>query len=128
MVCGVRLALFSFIEVSKPSGSWDELVVSVQCFPSNPSLPLACYIISPFMGIVGLCVLATGKGYRGRVGFVCTMAEIGCNWARIGPSKSSQSLSILRFNLGKLFATFSNHILSSEDWNAFGLVEPLPRG
>ncbi|GJT12549.1 hypothetical protein Tco_0859591 [Tanacetum coccineum] len=40
MVCGVRLALFSFIEVSKPSGSWDELVVSVQCFPSNPSLPL----------------------------------------------------------------------------------------
>ncbi|GKB23343.1 hypothetical protein Tco_0862744 [Tanacetum coccineum] len=28
------------------------------------------------------------------VGFVCTMAEIGCNWARIGPSKSSQSLSI----------------------------------
>ncbi|GJV32072.1 hypothetical protein Tco_1392472 [Tanacetum coccineum] len=22
------------------------------------------------------------------------MAEIGCNWARIGPSKSSQSLSI----------------------------------
>ncbi|GJW63915.1 hypothetical protein Tco_0115799 [Tanacetum coccineum] len=31
-------------------------------------------------------------GYE--VGFVCTMAEIGCNWARIGPSKSSQSLSI----------------------------------
>ncbi|GJU97365.1 retrovirus-related pol polyprotein from transposon TNT 1-94 [Tanacetum coccineum] len=29
-----------------------------------------------------------------QVGFVCTMAEIGCNWARIGPSKSSQSLSI----------------------------------
>ncbi|GJW93743.1 reverse transcriptase domain-containing protein [Tanacetum coccineum] len=28
-----------------------------------------------------------------QVGFVCTMAEIGCNWARIGPSKSSQSLS-----------------------------------
>ncbi|GJW85660.1 hypothetical protein Tco_0158805 [Tanacetum coccineum] len=27
------------------------------------------------------------------MGFVCTMAEIGCNWARIGPSKSSQSLS-----------------------------------
>ncbi|GJS85014.1 hypothetical protein Tco_0751555 [Tanacetum coccineum] len=32
------------------------------------------------------------RGYE--VGFVCTMAEIGCNWARIGPSKSSQSLSI----------------------------------
>ncbi|GKC12098.1 hypothetical protein Tco_1008880 [Tanacetum coccineum] len=27
------------------------------------------------------------------MGFVCTMVEIGCNWARIGPSKSSQSLS-----------------------------------
>ncbi|GJW55490.1 hypothetical protein Tco_0099575 [Tanacetum coccineum] len=40
-----------------------------------------------------------GMGLAGRpnkvqVGFVCTMAEIGCNWARIGPSKSSQSLSI----------------------------------
>ncbi|GJW58761.1 hypothetical protein Tco_0105492 [Tanacetum coccineum] len=33
-------------------------------------------------------------GKVGKVGFVCTMAEIGCNWARIGPSKSSQSLSI----------------------------------
>ncbi|GJS74943.1 hypothetical protein Tco_0724824 [Tanacetum coccineum] len=28
------------------------------------------------------------------VGFVCQMAEIGCSWARLGPSKSSQSLSI----------------------------------
>ncbi|GJZ44578.1 hypothetical protein Tco_0591833 [Tanacetum coccineum] len=43
-----------------------------------------------------------GLGFGGKrvrpnkvqVGFVCTMAEIGCNWARIGPSKSSQSLSI----------------------------------
>ncbi|GKD25553.1 hypothetical protein Tco_1231767 [Tanacetum coccineum] len=43
-----------------------------------------------------------GKGFGAKglwpnkvqVGFVCTMAEIGCNWARIGPSKSSQSLSI----------------------------------
>ncbi|GJW26150.1 putative reverse transcriptase domain-containing protein [Tanacetum coccineum] len=37
------------------------------------------------------------RGYgpnKVQVGFVCTMAEIGCNWARIGPSKSSQSLSI----------------------------------
>ncbi|GKA03941.1 retrotransposon protein, putative, ty1-copia subclass [Tanacetum coccineum] len=40
----------------------------------------------------GFEVLAPrGEGYE--VGFVCTMAEIGCNWARIGPSKSSQSLS-----------------------------------
>ncbi|GJT29874.1 hypothetical protein Tco_0910149 [Tanacetum coccineum] len=32
------------------------------------------------------------------VDFVCTMAEIGCNWARIGPSKSSQSLSKMHTN------------------------------
>ncbi|GJT96164.1 hypothetical protein Tco_1091682 [Tanacetum coccineum] len=37
-----------------------------------------------------VCIGPTGFG----VGFACTMAEIGCNWARIGPSKSSQSLSI----------------------------------
>ncbi|GKG53697.1 hypothetical protein Tco_0555097, partial [Tanacetum coccineum] len=30
-----------------------------------------------------------GNGFE--VGFVCTMAEIGCSRARIGPSKSSQS-------------------------------------
>ncbi|GJS13749.1 hypothetical protein Tco_0408221 [Tanacetum coccineum] len=59
----------------------------------------------------GFCEMSIGKGYRGdgevgigegelgrpnkvQVGFVCTMAEIGCNWARIGSSKSSQSLSI----------------------------------
>ncbi|GJW15668.1 reverse transcriptase domain-containing protein [Tanacetum coccineum] len=29
-----------------------------------------------------------------QVGFMCTMAEVGCTKARIGPSKSSQSLSI----------------------------------
>ncbi|GJY18819.1 hypothetical protein Tco_0390310 [Tanacetum coccineum] len=38
-----------------------------------------------------------GVGFGGKgvevMGFVCTMAEIGCNWAKIGPSKSSQSLS-----------------------------------
>ncbi|GKF48835.1 hypothetical protein Tco_0142086, partial [Tanacetum coccineum] len=37
--------------VSKPSGSWDELVVSVQCFPSNPSLPLASLHLSHWMGV-----------------------------------------------------------------------------
>ncbi|GJY90319.1 hypothetical protein Tco_0505515 [Tanacetum coccineum] len=65
-------------EVSKPSGSWDELVVSVQCFPSNPSLPLFLYTISPLKGGLGLSDFQVGM-------------VIG---AGIGPSKSSQSLSI----------------------------------
>ncbi|GJZ27775.1 hypothetical protein Tco_0572422 [Tanacetum coccineum] len=47
-------------------------------------------------GEVGLIFGGYMEGCRDgyEVGFVCTMAEIGCNWARIGPSKSSQSLSI----------------------------------
>ncbi|GJT66035.1 hypothetical protein Tco_1017515 [Tanacetum coccineum] len=53
------------------SWTWDELVVSVQCLSSNPSLPLF------------LLHHLTIHGVRD---FVCTMAEIGCNWAKIGPS------------------------------------------
>ncbi|GJU93910.1 hypothetical protein Tco_1318666 [Tanacetum coccineum] len=60
MLC-LRLGLFSFIEVSKPSGSWDELVVSVQCFPSNPSLPLFLYTISPLKGGLGLSDFQVGR-------------------------------------------------------------------
>ncbi|GJS06301.1 hypothetical protein Tco_0168914 [Tanacetum coccineum] len=39
-------------------------------------------------------VLAPSPNKVMGVGFVCQMAEIGCSWARLGPSKSSQSLSI----------------------------------
>ncbi|GJZ27071.1 hypothetical protein Tco_0571324 [Tanacetum coccineum] len=40
MVCVARLGLLSFIAAER---TWDEFVVSAQCFPSNPSLPLASY-------------------------------------------------------------------------------------
>ncbi|GJV32895.1 hypothetical protein Tco_1393295 [Tanacetum coccineum] len=46
----------------------------------------------------GMVLAPSGLRVRGScrcgLGFVCTMAEIGCSRARIGPSKSSQSLSI----------------------------------
>ncbi|GJT45320.1 hypothetical protein Tco_0954035 [Tanacetum coccineum] len=64
MVCSFRLALFSFIEVSKPSGSWDELVVSVESSPSNPSLPLVLVHHLTIKGGAGFCKLPSGKGYR----------------------------------------------------------------
>ncbi|GKG32223.1 hypothetical protein Tco_0427173, partial [Tanacetum coccineum] len=43
------------------------------------------------------------------------MAEIGCNWARIGPSKSSQSLSIVHTNglLKLIEGPFGLHSLHS---------------
>ncbi|GKC12277.1 hypothetical protein Tco_1009059 [Tanacetum coccineum] len=49
-------------------------------------------------GIAVECTRDSGFGHKpwGRLvwsGFGLAMAEIGCNWARIGPSKSSQSLS-----------------------------------
>ncbi|GJX03422.1 zf-CCHC domain-containing protein [Tanacetum coccineum] len=65
------------------SWSWDELAVRVGSFPSNPSPPFT-----------SLHLRSWEMPNKVQVGFVCTMAEIGCNWARIGPSKSSQSLSI----------------------------------
>ncbi|GJX75797.1 hypothetical protein Tco_0322608 [Tanacetum coccineum] len=97
--------------------------VSVQSLQSNPSPPFLYTSFSAIEGLRVFCVLPTWKSYRGNgevgngmgragkctrevvlainhgggsfeVDFVCTMAEIGCNWARIGPSKSSQSLSI----------------------------------
>ncbi|GJX17897.1 hypothetical protein Tco_0218729 [Tanacetum coccineum] len=55
----------SLIQVSKPSGSWDELVVSVQCFPSNPSLPLVLVHHLTIEGGAGFCKLPSGHGYRG---------------------------------------------------------------
>ncbi|GJT09851.1 hypothetical protein Tco_0856893 [Tanacetum coccineum] len=75
MVCGLRLGLGSFILVQK---TWDEFVVRVGMLALNPSPPFGLLFISPFMGISGLSVCA-GKGVI-RAG--------------IGPSKSSQSLSI----------------------------------
>ncbi|GJX95523.1 hypothetical protein Tco_0351321 [Tanacetum coccineum] len=79
----------------------------MQCPQGNPSLSLALQHSQPSMGSSG-CVIAKlaklirlGNGYR-RIGLAgggtwdsgFAMAETGCNWARIGPSKSSQSLSI----------------------------------
>ncbi|GKE72791.1 hypothetical protein Tco_1534832, partial [Tanacetum coccineum] len=89
--------------------SWVVFAVRVQGSILNPSPPFLLKTISPLKGCFGLCDFQVGMGYKGngevgmvrglapnkvQVGFVCTMAEIGCNWARIGPSKSSQSLSI----------------------------------
>ncbi|GKE22434.1 hypothetical protein Tco_1433946 [Tanacetum coccineum] len=45
------------------------------------------------MGRGGMVLAPRGIEYRVWSGFGLAMAEIGCNWARIGPSKSSQSLS-----------------------------------
>ncbi|GJZ73294.1 zinc finger, CCHC-type containing protein [Tanacetum coccineum] len=51
-----------------------------------------------FLGLGEIANMArlrgSGRPNKVQVGFVCTMAEIGCSRARIGPSKSSQSLSI----------------------------------
>ncbi|GKC93585.1 hypothetical protein Tco_1159027 [Tanacetum coccineum] len=83
MLCCLRLALSSFIAAQSLSGSWVVFAVSWEGTWDS-----------------GLELETMGKGGLGfgakvvMVGFVCTMAEIGCNWARIGPSKSSQSLSI----------------------------------
>ncbi|GJY53203.1 reverse transcriptase domain-containing protein [Tanacetum coccineum] len=51
--------------VPKTSGSWDELVVSVQCLSSNPSLPLFLLHHLTIGWGAGFCKLSTGKGYRG---------------------------------------------------------------
>ncbi|GKF79331.1 hypothetical protein Tco_0234899, partial [Tanacetum coccineum] len=56
MVCGLRLALSSFIAAQSLSGSWVVLVVRVGSLTSNPSLPSFLYTISPFMGTSG-CVI-----------------------------------------------------------------------
>ncbi|GJY81109.1 hypothetical protein Tco_0493860 [Tanacetum coccineum] len=48
------------------------------------------------------------------------MAEIGCNWARIGPSKSSQSLSIAHkwaVNLSKVLEEEAETDAESEGVN-----------
>ncbi|GKB35027.1 hypothetical protein Tco_0879969 [Tanacetum coccineum] len=123
MVCSFRLALFSFIEVSKPSGSWDELVVIGVMGRWEMVRGRLGSVLGGWFGARNrgkrrfgfggkvVTVPCCGSGLNGmfgeeatlalvlwpnkvQVGFVCTMAEIGCNWARIGPSKSSQSLSI----------------------------------
>ncbi|GJW11882.1 hypothetical protein Tco_1577709, partial [Tanacetum coccineum] len=64
--------------------------------PSSNPRPLDAFVLlhssTSAIDVLGLTKIANMAGYG--VGFVCTMAEIGCNWARIGPSKSSQSLSI----------------------------------
>ncbi|GJU87475.1 hypothetical protein Tco_1295021 [Tanacetum coccineum] len=96
---------FSFIEVETP---WFVFVVSVGSPSSNPR-PLDAFVLlhssTSAIDVLGLTKIANMAGFWAFVGlglvlgplglgFVCTMAEIGCNWARIGPSKSSQSLSI----------------------------------
>ncbi|GKE61364.1 hypothetical protein Tco_1511731, partial [Tanacetum coccineum] len=86
-------------KLSAFSLSWVVLAVRVQGFPINPSPSLALHHSQPWMGCFGLSDFQVGRVIgagpnKVQVGFVCTMAEIGCNWARIGPSKSSQSLSI----------------------------------
>ncbi|GJY29555.1 ty3-gypsy retrotransposon protein, partial [Tanacetum coccineum] len=76
MVCVLRLGLGSFILAKK---TWDEFVVRAQCFPSNPSPPFGLVHNLTIEGDFGVECLCWGESYRGRV--------------RIGPSKSSQSLS-----------------------------------
>ncbi|GKG16778.1 hypothetical protein Tco_0361735, partial [Tanacetum coccineum] len=61
MVCGLRLALSSFIAAQSLSGSWVELVVSIQSSILNPSLPLFLYTISPLKGGLGLCEFQVGR-------------------------------------------------------------------
>ncbi|GJZ70046.1 hypothetical protein Tco_0633596 [Tanacetum coccineum] len=69
-------------------GSWAVLVVRVESNPSNPSPPLAFHHSQPWMG--GLSVLQVGRGYRCTIRWKWVRGEL----ERIGPSKSSQSLSI----------------------------------
>ncbi|GKE15347.1 hypothetical protein Tco_1422924 [Tanacetum coccineum] len=103
---GLRLALFPFIEAQSLS-----FVLVCVCYESTklpkqsqPSIGLTTF--SAIDGVFGLCdcqqgrvigVMGCGKWYGESrevwSGFGLAMAEIGCNWARIGPSKSSQSLS-----------------------------------
>ncbi|GJY78820.1 hypothetical protein Tco_0484621 [Tanacetum coccineum] len=47
--------------------TWVELAVSVQCFPSNPSLPLVLVHHLTIEGGAGFCKLPSGHGYRGEV-------------------------------------------------------------
>ncbi|GKA19173.1 hypothetical protein Tco_0699088 [Tanacetum coccineum] len=99
-------------EVSKPSGSWVVFAVRVQYFPSNPSPPFTLNTISPLKGVrvfvncqVGMAYKVGVSGYRVRVSWeeywgsgleLKTVGEAGMVLAvnGIGPSKSSQSLSI----------------------------------
>ncbi|GJU56780.1 hypothetical protein Tco_1234546, partial [Tanacetum coccineum] len=65
MVCGLRLALFSFIAALSLLCSWDELVVRVQSNPS-PCLQVVLLLAQsrPLKGI-GLSGIAKWKSYRG---------------------------------------------------------------
>ncbi|GJW44765.1 hypothetical protein Tco_0073564 [Tanacetum coccineum] len=80
-MCLFRLAFFSLIEVSKPSGSWVVFAVRVQYFPSNPSPPFTLNTISPLKGVRVFVNCQVGMGYK-----------VGVSWEVYGEAIKSKRM------------------------------------